>query len=100
MGKKVNHTTLTIEPKIITVEDKDEINNRIGLYFKELREVRGMSQHDLGVAIGLSDEIAQQHIYKYEKGIIRIPTDIAVKISKALNVDLIFKGDKIILIPR
>ena len=61
---------------------------------------RGISQHELGISIGLSDEIAQQHIYKYEKGIIRIPIDVAVKIAKTLNLDIIINGDNMILVPR
>jgi hypothetical protein len=52
------------------------------------------------MAIGLSEDIAQQHIYKYEKGVIRIPIDIVVKIAKTLNVDLIVNSDQMILIPR
>jgi transcriptional regulator with XRE-family HTH domain len=89
-----------METKILKVDDRNEINNQIGSYFKELRESRGISQYDLGIAIGLSEDIAQQHIYKYEKGIIRIPIDIAVQIAKVLNVDLIINGDTMILIPR
>jgi len=89
-----------METKIINIDYKKEINNQIGSFFKELRESRGISQHDLGIAIGLSDEIAQQHIYKYEHGIIRIPIDIAVKMTKVLNVDIIVNGDNMIFIPR
>lgn len=100
MHRKKRESTISLETKIIKVDDKNEINNQIGTYFRDFREARGISQHDLGIAIGLSDDIAQQHIYKYEKGLIRIPIDIAVKIAKTLNVDLIVNGDKMILIPR
>jgi transcriptional regulator with XRE-family HTH domain len=100
MNKENNQSSATLETKIVEVEDRNEINNRIGTYFKEFRESRGISQHDLGIAIGLSEDIAQQHIYKYEKGIIRIPIDTTVKIAKTLNVDLIFNNNKMILIPR
>jgi len=100
MHKKSGNLTLSLETRIIKVADRNEINDRLGANFKEFRELRGTSQHDLGLAVGLSEDIAQQQIYKYEKGIIRIPIDIAVRIAKALNVDLIFNGDKMILIPR
>ena len=100
MYRKNNHSTPPLETRIIEVDNKHELNNQIGSHFKEFRESRGISQHDLGIAIGLSEDIAQQHIYKYEKGIIRIPIDVTVKIAKTLNVDLIINGDKMILIPR
>ncbi len=100
MQRKKRASTTSLETKIITVDDKNEINNQIGTYFRDFREARGISQHDLGISIGLSEDIAQQHIYKYEKGLIRIPIDTAVKIAKTLNVDLIVNGDKMILIPR
>jgi len=100
MHRKSSHSTLPMETRIIKLEDKNEINNQIGSHFREFRESRGISQHELGMSIGLSDDIAQQHIYKYEKGIIRIPIDIAVKIAKTLNVDLIINGDNMILVPR
>jgi transcriptional regulator with XRE-family HTH domain len=89
-----------MDTRVIKVEDKNEINNKIGSHFKEFRETKGISQHDLGLAIGLSEDIAQQHIYKYEKGVIRIPIDIVVKIAKTLNVDLIVNSDQMILVPR
>lgn len=100
MLKKTNHPKQLMETRIIKLEDKHQINNQIGSHFKEFRESRGISQHELGISIGLPDDIAQQHIYKYEKGIIRIPIDIAVKIAKTLNVDIIINGDNMILVPR
>jgi len=87
-----------LEAKIIKVDS--DMNRSIGSFIKELRESRGISQYYLGIAIGLSEEIAQQHIYKYERGIIRIPVDIAVKITKVLNVELIINGENMIFIPR
>jgi len=87
-----------VESRIIKV-DKD-INRNMGSFIKELREARGISQFYLGIAIGLSEDIAQQHIYKYEKGIIRIPIDAAFGIARVLNVDIIVNGDNMIFIPR
>ncbi len=89
--------TLTLESRIIKVSD--DINTHLGSFIKELRESRGISQYYLGIALGFSEETAQQQIYKYEKGLIRIPIDIAVSIAKILNVDIIFNGDNIIFIP-
>ncbi|MEW6585979.1 MAG: helix-turn-helix transcriptional regulator [Nitrospirota bacterium] len=87
-----------MESRIVKV-DKD-LNKNIGSLIKEIREARGVSQYYLGIAIGLSEEIAQQHVYKYEKGIIRIPIDVAFSIAKVLNIDLIINGDNMIFIPR
>lgn len=87
-----------MESRILKVDEN--INKNIGTLIKELREARGISQYYLGIAIGLSEDIAQQHIYKYEKGIIRLPLDVAFSIAKVLNVDLIINGDNMIFIPR
>ena len=87
-----------MEAKIIKVDN--DMNRNIGAFIKELREFRGISQYYLGMSIGLSEEIAQQHVYKYEHGIIRIPVDIVVKITKVLHVELIINGDNMIFIPR
>ncbi len=87
-----------MEAKTIKV-DKD-INKSLGALIKEFREYRGVSQYYLGIAIGLSEDIAQQQIYKYEKGIIRIPLDVVIRISKILNVEVIITGDNMIFIPR
>ena len=87
-----------MESKIIKVND--EINVHLGSFIKELRESRGISQFYLGIALGFSEETAQQQIYKYEKGLIRIPIDVAVSIAKILNVDIIFNGDNIVFMPR
>jgi transcriptional regulator with XRE-family HTH domain len=100
MQKNSGHSSPPMDTRIIKLEDRHEINNKIGSHFREFRESRGISQHELGISIGLSDEIAQQHIYKYEKGIIRIPIDVAVKIAKTLNLDIIINGDNMILVPR
>ncbi len=100
MKTKDSHASQPMGTRIIKVDDRKEINNKIGYFIKDLRESRGISQHDLGTAIGLSEDIAQQHIYKYEHSIIRIPIDIAFKIAKRLNVDIIVNGDNMIFIPR
>ena len=97
---KTRHASMDmVSTKILHVGDKKEINNRIGAFFKDLRKARGISQYYLGIAVGLSEEIAQQQIYKYENSIIRIPIDIAITIAKVLNVQMIINGDNIIFIP-
>ena len=88
-----------VSTKILHVGDRQEINSQIGSFFKHLRKERGISQYYLGIAIGLSEEAAQQQIYKYENGIIRIPFEIAITIAKILNVEMIINADKIIFIP-
>ena len=88
-----------VSTKILHVGDRQEINNQIGSFFKDLRKARGISQYYLGIAVGLSEEVAQQQIYKYENSIIRIPIDIAITIAKVLNVEMIINGDNIIFIP-
>lgn len=97
--KTRNSSTGIIGTKILHVGDKQEINNQIGSFFKDLRKARGISQYYLGIAVGLSGEIAQQQIYKYENSIIRIPIDIAITIAKILNVEMIINGDNVIFIP-
>ena len=100
MKTKTRQAGMKIEStKILHVGDRQEINNKIGSFFKDLRKERGISQYYLGIAIGLSEEVAQQQIYKYENSIIRIPIDKAITIAKILNVEMIINGDKIIFIP-
>jgi transcriptional regulator with XRE-family HTH domain len=100
MKTKTKHSSMDIvSTKILHVGDRQEINNQIGSFFKDLRKARGISQYYLGIAVGLSEEVAQQQIYKYENSIIRIPIDIAITIAKVLNVEMIINGDNIIFIP-
>ena len=100
MKTKTRHSSIGVTgTKILHVGDKQEINSHIGSFFKDLRKSRGISQYYLGIAVGLSEEIAQQQIYKYENSIIRIPIDIAITIAKVLNVEIIINGDNTIFIP-
>ena len=100
MKTKTKQTGMEIaSTKILYVGQRQEINNQIGSFFKDLRKARGISQYYLGMAIGLSEETAQQQIYKYENSIIRIPIDVAITIAKVLNVEMIINGDNIIFIP-
>ncbi len=66
--------------------DESEINKAIGLRIKELRENKRLSQLELGVRIGLTECQAQQYIYKYEKGMIRIPASRIADIARVLGL--------------
>jgi transcriptional regulator with XRE-family HTH domain len=89
-----------METKIIRTDGANDLNGNIGSIIKEFREFRGISQYYLGIAIGLSEDTAQQQIYKYEKGLIRMPIDTVFGIAKVLNVDIIINSDNMIFIPR
>lgn len=58
----------------------------IGKRIQFLRSVRGMTQHELGVAIGLEEKGADNRIAQYETGY-RIPKrDLQDKMAAALDV--------------
>jgi len=61
----------------------DPIAKAMGERIKERRDERGMSQSDLGRAMGLS----QYQISKYERGENRVPYDKLVSLIRALEVD-------------
>jgi transcriptional regulator with XRE-family HTH domain len=62
-----------------------EITRRIGANLKALRKTRGLSQGELGAALG----ITFQQIEKYEHGTNRISTAAAVALARALEIDLL-----------
>jgi len=58
-----------------------------GEYLKELRKKQGMSQKELGVAVGFSENTAQVRIAGYENGT-RTPRKAVLKsLFEALNLD-------------
>lgn len=61
-------------------------NEQIGLRIKASREQKGLTQKELGQAIGRTESA----IRKYEKGLIEVPISILVKISLVLLTDLAF----------
>jgi transcriptional regulator with XRE-family HTH domain len=71
---------------IIKVKDRAEENIHIGSYIKQFRKDSGISQYELGKAIGLSEDIARQQIDEYEKCLVRVPIDVFFRITKTLNV--------------
>jgi len=61
----------------------DPIAKAMGERIKERRDERGMSQSDLGRAIGTS----QYQVSKYERGENRVPYDKLFPLIRALGVD-------------
>lgn len=62
--------------------DADALDREIGARLRHVRKVRGHSQTDLGVAIGVSF----QQIQKYERGTNRISTSALILLARALDV--------------
>lgn len=62
--------------------DFHDIDRRIGQHLRQIRQFRGLSQHDLGRAIGVS----YQQIQKYEKGRSRIPASRLYALACCLGV--------------
>ena len=60
----------------------DPIDVAVGLRLRTLRKSRGMSQEQLGRALG----ITFQQIQKYERGTNRISASMLVKSARALSV--------------
>jgi Helix-turn-helix len=48
----------------------------VGMQIRKYRNLRKMSQLELGMKIGIDEDQAQQYIYKYEKNIIAIPSNM------------------------
>lgn len=61
-------------------------NEQIGFRIKSVRELEGLTQKELGDAIGRTESA----IRKYEKGLIEIPVSVLEKISHVLHTDLGF----------
>ena len=58
-----------------------------GYRLKTLRKSRGMTQHELGLAVGFPPASADVRIAQYESGS-RLPkADISKKIAQALGID-------------
>ena len=68
---------------------RDELDAEIGRRLREARVVRGMSQTELGDALG----ITFQQIQKYEKGLNRIGSGRLFKISRILRVPVTYFYD-------
>lgn len=68
---------------------RDELDAEIGRRLREARIVRGMSQTELGDALG----ITFQQIQKYEKGLNRIGSGRLFKISRILRLPVTYFYD-------
>lgn len=68
---------------------RDELDAEIGRRLREARIVRGMSQTDLGQALG----ITFQQIQKYERGLNRIGSGRLFKISRILRLPVTYFYD-------
>ncbi|MEX0760565.1 MAG: helix-turn-helix domain-containing protein [Tistlia sp.] len=68
---------------------RDELDAEIGRRLREARIVRGMSQTELGDALG----ITFQQIQKYEKGLNRIGSGRLFKISRILQLPVTYFYD-------
>lgn len=53
---------------------------------KQLRLEKGLSQHDLGVKIGLDESVAATRINRYEKGVHQPTMDTVSRMAGALKV--------------
>ena len=61
----------------------DPIDVGVGLRLRSLRRERGVSQQELGLALG----ITFQQVQKYERGSNRVSASMLVKAARALRVD-------------
>ena len=60
----------------------DPIDIEVGLRLRTLRRAKGMSQEDLGLAMG----VTFQQVQKYERGANRISASMMVRAARALEV--------------
>lgn len=76
--------------------DRDIFKSRVGDKIKQAREESGMTQTELGKAIGLSDSSAMAKVYQMEKGIAGIDFYRICLIAKATGKSLYFFADSLI----
>ena len=60
----------------------------LGEKIKKYRILKGLTQKELGLAVGFSAATADSRIRKYERDLIAPKDDIRIKLAKALEVDL------------
>ena len=66
----------------------NKLNQLIGGKIKKHRQTLRLSQKQLGMQIGIDPNQAQQYISKYERGILKIPAEILIKISQSTRCHL------------
>jgi transcriptional regulator with XRE-family HTH domain len=62
---------------------------KIGQKIKSMRKLRGMTQKELGMAVGFSENTADVRIDQYEAEKRSPKDDVLKKISKALSIDFL-----------
>ena len=75
----------------VQVDGPDQIDLHVGSRVRLLRTLHGMSQTDLGKAVGLSF----QQVQKYERGMNRVSASKLWALSKVLNVPVSYFFDGI-----
>ena len=65
-----------------------EIVMTLGKKIRKYRVLKGLSQRELGLAVGFSEATADSRIRKYELDIIKPKDSMREKIARALEVDL------------
>ncbi|WP_409929302.1 helix-turn-helix domain-containing protein [Bordetella genomosp. 13] len=58
----------------------------IGLRLRECRLTAGLSQEDLGIAIGIDRNLAGATIDRYESGVIEPQSDVVISLANAMGV--------------
>lgn len=71
--------------------DIDALDREIGARIRHVRMMRGLTQKDLGEALGVSF----QQIQKYERGMNRVSTSALILLARALDVspDALIRDD-------
>lgn len=65
----------------------------LGEKIRLFREFRGLTQEELGVAVGFKEDTAGSRIRKYESNTIAPKTKIRTAIARALDIDISLLND-------
>jgi transcriptional regulator with XRE-family HTH domain len=68
----------------MTLPTAREVDLHVGVRFRQLRKARGLSQHKVAEALGLTF----QQVQKYERGINRISASKLYEAAQAMDVDV------------
>jgi transcriptional regulator with XRE-family HTH domain len=68
----------------MTAPTAREVDLHVGVRFRQLRKARGLSQHKVAEALGLTF----QQVQKYERGINRISASKLYEAAQAMEVDV------------
>ncbi len=70
--------------------DRSNPSSVVGSRIRALREERGWSQEQVGVAIGIDESSSRARISRYELGVHEPPVHTARRIANSLNAPLSF----------